>query len=36
MDLREIVLEGVDWIYLAEYRDKSCEHVDEHSITIKV
>jgi hypothetical protein len=35
MDLREIMLEGVDWIHVAEDRGRSCEHGDELSFSIK-
>jgi hypothetical protein len=38
MDLSEIGFEDVDWIHLAQDRDKwlnSCEHGDEPSGTIK-
>jgi hypothetical protein len=38
MDLREIGWDGVDWIDLAQDRDKwraSCEHGDEPSVSIK-
>jgi hypothetical protein len=37
-DLREIGLNGVDWIDLAQDRDKegSCEHGDEASGSLKL
>jgi hypothetical protein len=35
MDLREIGWEDVDWIYVAEDRNHSCEHRNEPSGSIK-
>jgi cell wall assembly regulator SMI1 len=38
MDLNEVVLEGIDWIHLAQGRDRwagSCEHGNECSGSMK-